>query len=188
MNMGLKGCKMGNFKRSEVICPVFLMMIFKDWRKKVEKMNAAASASKTKCKPFTEKELLTGLAILIGAAEFAKRDSNLFSVKGQIVEEGDDDDDKWASLCPEPHFENFMSFGGWEDFRRFFPYFFADETRKENDVWYQFSAAIDEFNEIRSNLVCGSRWISIDETMYALKPRKTATGGLPNISFIIRKP
>jgi len=185
---GLKGFKLKSFKRSEVISSVFLMLLFKDWRKKVEKMNAGVSASKTKCRPFTEKEFLTGLGILIGAAEFAKKGSDLFSVKDQFVEEGDDDDDKWASLCPEPHFEKFMSFGRWKDFRRFFPEIFADETRKETDVWYQFSAAIDEFNEIRSNLICGSRWISVDETMCAWKPRKTATGGLPNISFIIRKP
>jgi len=64
------------------------------------------------------------------------------------MEEGDDDDDKWASLCPKPHFEKFMSFGRWRDFRRFFPKIFADETRKETDVWYQFSAAIDEFNDM----------------------------------------
>ncbi len=50
------------------------------------------------------------------------------------------------------------------------------------------SAAIDELNEILEKLICGSRWISVDETMRAWKPRKTATGGLPNISFIIRKP
>jgi hypothetical protein len=81
-----------------------------------------------------------------------------------------------------------MPFGRWKEFRRFFPDIFADETRKETDVWYKFSAAIDEFNEIREKLICGSRWISVDETMCAWKPRKTATGGLPNISFIIRKP
>jgi hypothetical protein len=185
---GLKGFKVENFKRSEVLCSVFLMLLFKDWRKKVEKLNVAVATSKAKCRPFTEKEFLTGLAILIGAAEFAKRGSDLFSVKDQFMEEGDDDDEKWPSLCPEPHFEKYMSFGRWKDFRRYFPEIFADETRKETDVWYQFSAAVDEFNEIRSTLICGSRWISVDETMCAWKPRKTATGGLPNISFIIRKP
>jgi hypothetical protein len=59
------------------------------------------------------------------------------------MEEGDDDNKKWPSLCPKPHFEKFMSFGRWKDFRRYFPEFFADETRKETDVWYQFSVAVD---------------------------------------------
>jgi hypothetical protein len=62
---GLKGFKVENFKRSEVLCSVFLMLLFKDWRKKVEKLNVAVAASKAKCRPFTEKEFLTGLAILI---------------------------------------------------------------------------------------------------------------------------
>ncbi len=91
-------------------------------------------------------------------------------------------------MCPDPHFERFMSFSRWKEFRKFFPDIFSDNKRKETDPWYQFSGAIDEFNELRQELICGSRWISADETMCAWRPRKTATGGLPNISFIIRKP
>jgi hypothetical protein len=135
----------------EVISSVFLMLLFKDWRKKVEKMNAGVSAS-NQVQTLHRKGISdSGLAILIGAAEFAERGLDLFSVKDQFMEERDDDD-----FCPKPHFEKFMSFGCWKDFRRFFPEIFADETRKETDVWYQFSAAIDEFNEIRSNLTHGS--------------------------------
>jgi len=129
---GLKGFKIGNFKRSEVLCSVFLMLLFKDWRKRVEEMNVAVVGSKAKCRAFTDKKFLTGLAILIGAAEFAKRE--FFSIKDQFVEEGDDDDKKWPSLCPKLHFEKFMSFGQWKDFRRYFPEIAADETRKETDV------------------------------------------------------
>jgi hypothetical protein len=59
----------------------------------VEKMNAAVAASKVKCSPFTEKEFLTGLAILIGAAQFVIRGSDLFSVKDQFMEEGEKEDE-----------------------------------------------------------------------------------------------
>jgi hypothetical protein len=48
---------------------------------------------------------MTGLAILIEVAEFDKRGSDLFSVKDQFMEEGDDDNEKWPFLCPEPHLE-----------------------------------------------------------------------------------
>ena len=68
------------------------------------------------------------------------------------------------------------------------PCIWIDETRKENDQWYKFSAAVDEFNEIRKTRVKCSQWISCDESMSAWKPHKTTLGGLPNISFIIRKP
>ena len=178
---------MRTFRKSEILCLTFLRLIFNNYEEKVEKMNEAISATKVKCRPFTQKKLLIGLAILIGAAEFAKRGSDLFSVKDQMVDE-EEESEVWTSLCSEPHFERFMAFGRWKEFRRFFPDVFADNDKKDNDPWYQFSSAVDEFNEIRQKeVLCGS-WVSIDETMCAWKPRKTATGGLPNISFIVRKP
>jgi hypothetical protein len=48
--------------------------------------------------------------------------------------------------------------------------------------------AVEEFNQIRSSKLIGSQWISVDKTMSAWRPRKTALGGLPNISFIVQKP
>jgi len=185
---GMKGFHLSHYKKSEIFCILFLKLLFKDWTEKVKKMNAVISASSAKCRAFTEKDFSTGLGIMIGAAEFAKRGSDLFSVKDQAAFDGEDEEENWASLCPDPHFERFMSFSRWKEFRKIFPDIFSDNDRKETDPWYQFSGAIDEFNELRQELICGSRWISADETMCAWRPRKTATGGLPNISFIIRKP
>lgn len=183
---GVKGFNASEFKKSEVICLLFLKLMFKNWKRKVSKLNAAVSASGAKCRPFTEKEFLIGLGILIGAAEFAKRGSDLFSVRDQV--DDIDEDEQFVSLSVEPHFEKYMPFGRWKDFRRYFPEIFSDETKKDMDPWYRFSGAIDDFNEIRADVLCDSKWISVDETMCAWKPRKTATGGLPNISFIVRKP
>ncbi len=70
---------------------------------------------------------MIGLAILIGAAEFAQRGCDLFSVKDSRHEE-----EVWAFLCAEPHFEKIMSFNRWKEFCRFFPAIFVDETRKES--------------------------------------------------------
>ncbi len=75
-----------------------------------------------------------------------------------------------------------------ERFSSLLPRNFCRWWEKNSDPWYQFSSAVDEFNEICKSKLCGSLWISIDETMCAWKPRKTALGGLPNISFIVRKP
>jgi hypothetical protein len=185
---GLKGFRLEHFKKSEVISSIFLMLLFKDWKEKVVKMNEAVAASKAKCKLFSQKEFLVGLAVLIGAAEFAQRGCDLFSVKDQLTEDGEEENEAWKFLCAEPHFERFMSFGRWKEFRRFFPEVFADNDKKDVNPWFQFSSAIDEFNEIRCNLIIGSQWISIDESMCAWKPRKMALGGLPNKCFIVRKP
>jgi hypothetical protein len=98
-----------------------------DWRKKVENLNEAVGASKSKCRLFTSNEFLIGLGIIIGAAEFAKRGSDLFAVKDQAGEE--EEDEVWASLCYEPHFEKFIPYSRWKDFRHFFPEKFADEVK-----------------------------------------------------------
>jgi hypothetical protein len=127
-------------KKSEIISSIFLRFLFKEWRTKVDKLNEAVLASKCKCRLFTPKEFLVGIKIIIGAAEFAKRGSDLFAVKDQAGEE--EDNEVWASLCHELHFEQYMAFGRWKDFRRFFPEVFADAEKKSSDPWYQFSSAL----------------------------------------------
>jgi hypothetical protein len=81
-----------------------------------------------------------------------------------------------------------MPFSRFKDFRRFYPSIFAISQTKDIDPWHQFIGVIEEFNEIcTSRMVC-SWWIVADESMSAWRPRTTAFVGLPNISFIIRKP
>ncbi len=107
---------------------------------------------------------------------------------GKKGEEDDDEVDDWPSNSPSPAFEKCMAFCRFKDFRRFFPSIYADKSRKETDVWWQFSGAIDEFNLIRTTKLTCSHWISVDESMCAWRPRTAALGGLPNISFVVRKP
>jgi len=70
---------------------------------------------------------LTGLVILIGAAEFAQKGCDLFSQNNS----NDEEEEMWTSLCAEPHFEMFMSFYRWKEFCHFSPSMFADDARKE---------------------------------------------------------
>lgn len=56
------------------------------------------------------------------------------------------------------------------------------------DPWWKFKKAIDQFNKIRMMQVVSSYEKVLDESMSSWRPRTTATGGLPNISFILRKP
>jgi hypothetical protein len=117
---GLKEFKLEHLKKSAGILN-FLMLLFKDWKEKVVKMNEAVVASKAKCKLFSQKEFLVGLAVLIGAAELAQRGCDLFSIKDMLTEESEDKNEAWKSLCAGPHFERFISFRRWKEFRRFFP-------------------------------------------------------------------
>eukprot|EP00873_Tetraselmis_striata_P008512 jgi/Tetstr1/428776/TSEL_018764.t1 len=57
------------------------------------------------------------------------------------------------------------------------------------DTWQMSTQMVEDFNHNRMMimLVMGV-WITFDEAMGAYQPRSTNTGGLPNISFIKRKP
>ena len=138
------------------------------------------------CKKFTLEEFLIGLGLLIRVSEFSQKGVDLF--RGKKGDQDEDDFDEWPSISPSPAFEQYMAFSRFKDFRRFFPAIYADKSRKETDVWWEFSGAIEEFNKIRTTKLTCSHWISADESMCAWRPRTTALGGLPNISFVVRKP
>jgi hypothetical protein len=181
---GLKDFNCSSYKKSEVLVQMFLQVSFLDWKENVNKLNAAVEAEKCKCKKFSEEEFLVGLALIIGAAEFSQKGVDLFGSKNVEL----DDEDVWHSISTSPHFEQYMAFSRFKDFRRFLPAIYSDESKKDTDPWYQFSGAIDEFNLIRNTKFVCSKWICADESMCSWRPRTTALGGLPNISFVVRKP
>lgn len=68
-----------------------------------------------------------------------------------------------------------------------FPHAFFD-LGKPDDPWHKIGLLVDGFNENRRRVFAPSHKIVFDESMSAWKPRTTKEGGLPNISFIMRKP
>jgi hypothetical protein len=81
----------------------------------------------------------------------------------------------------------------FEDIKTFLPYAFADFEKQNpalpnDDPRYMLSKLIDEFHKNRAKTVAASVIKLLDESMSAWCPRKSKTGGLPNISFILRKP
>jgi len=186
LGYGLKEFVLDNYKKSDVLVNMFLQISYLDWKSKVAKMNLEVEASKTRCKKINLEEFFIGLGLLIGAAEFSQKGVDLFG--GKKGDQDEDDFDEWPSISPSPAFEQYMAFSPFKDFRRFSPAIYADKSRKETDVWWEFSGAIEEFNKIRTTKLTCSHWISADESMCAWRPRTTALGGLPNISFVVRKP
>jgi hypothetical protein len=157
---------LSNHKRSEVLAHIFLELMFQDWARMVHAMNLAVEAAKSKCKKFTNEELLTGLGLIIGSAGFSQKGVDLFGAK----KDDNNDDDGFhqrPSISPSLQFEQFMAYSRFNDFRRFLPSIFADESKKESDPWWEFSGAVEQFNFIRSTKVNCSPWICVDETMCA---------------------
>ena len=89
--------------------------------------------------------------------------------------------------------EQLMFYHRFNDIRSKFHFAFFDVTKSEPslpsfDPWYHVSKFVGEFNKNRFAQVASSRIKVLDESMSAWRPRKDKTGGLPNISYIKRKP
>ena len=167
---------------------LFLEMLFKDMNEvheKVAKMNSKIKEDRgTKTKDFSVMEFITCIALLLGAAEYDQQGNKLF----RCEVEDEDDDDILCSFVPTPDFGRFMPYHRFKDFRRFLPTIWCSDERESRDVWWRFCEAIDTMNQIRSSKLQVAKWLVVDESMSAWRPRTTALGGLPNISFISRKP
>ena len=72
--------------------------------------------------------------------------------------------------------------------RRYFSFFFAEETQKESNPWWQVIGGIKGFNHNCRTVFTASHVRCMDEMMSAFCPQTTATGNLPNISYIQCKP
>ena len=131
---------------------------------------------------FTAKEFLICNALLIGAAAFKERGINLWRPNTT-------ENNQWQTIAPPPEFHNYISFSKFKIFKQFIPSIWESETYKRaGDPWWQFAAAVDEFNEIRSQYILTSAERVLDESMSAYCPRTTRLGGLPNLSYVFRKP
>jgi hypothetical protein len=150
-----------------------------------EQNNNNNIGQKKKVRPFTEKEFIQGLGIFIGAAEYGVQGINLWKEGDKIG----GDVEEWPSMIPHPEFDKVMKLYRWKEFRHFLPFAFQNLNLKaKDDPWWKFDGAVEAFNNNRYEKVQISLWLIIDETMSAWRPRTTPTGGLPNISFILRKP
>ena len=76
----------------------------------------------------------------------------------------------------------------FREWRTFLPHSYKNSQLENSDPWWEFLNAVKEFNVNRLQLLIPSNHLCIDECMSAWRPRTTATGGLPNITHIPRKP
>jgi hypothetical protein len=111
---GLMGFVSHAYYKTEVFAKMFLRLTFKDWKENVKKLNQAIENSKARVKHFTNKEFLSALGLLIGAADFSQVGKKLFSTNDKKQA------DCWESLTPHPHFERILPYSRLKDFRNSF--------------------------------------------------------------------
>ena len=94
----------------------------------------------------------------------------------------------WRSIIKSPDFGQYLGENRFKEYRKLIPRIWENKDVKESDPWWEFSSAVQEFNQQRRDLIKASNWKVEDESMSAWCLQKTKTGGLPNISYIVRKP
>lgn len=94
----------------------------------------------------------------------------------------------FQSCTAAPDFSVHMIEKRFAVIRKYAPFAFADLTQVDRDPWMMLQPVVSAFNENRRRTIRHSGVLVEDESMSAWKPRASRLGGLPNISFIARKP
>lgn len=76
----------------------------------------------------------------------------------------------------------------FKQIRQAFSHAFDNGKSPEEDAYHMIRSLFDGYNDNRKRNINSSVENVFDESMSAFKPRTTKEGGLPNISFIQRKP
>jgi hypothetical protein len=127
---------------------------------------------------FSKSELIVGYALFVAAAGFYEKGIHLFDTQADV-----------DSFFPPPSFRKYMKFHRFKVWKQFIVKVNEDKAReRDGDLWWKFATAITGFNHVRLNKITTPLWDTLDESMSSFRPRTTATGALPNISFNFRKP
>ena len=92
------------------------------------------------------------------------------------------------NFLPNPDYGQFMSRNKFNFIRSNFTYCYAKFDKNGTDPWWLVLDGIENFNKIRNQLLRHAPVLVVDESMSAWVPKTTARGGLPNITYVQRKP
>ena len=146
------------------------------WRNQLAKMNEHIHENEPKVREVTEDEWWTFIGILLFAANVGKGGVDaLFDKKKKLLRQ-----------LPSIDFSDMMPRYRFEQIKKVFPTAFHGDD--ETDPWNSIKSLIKGFNDNRAFKVAASYNKVYDESMSAWRPRSTRAGGLPFLSFILRKP
>ena len=120
------------------------------------------------------------MGLLIAAACCVDSGRNLWSP--------DDTRYEGYNFLKNPNFGEVMSLSKFNKIRAYFTYCFADHEKNGIDPWWYILEGLRNFNHSRKLLLRYSPTLVIDESMSAWVPKTTPCGGLPNITYVARKP
>ena len=197
-NIGLRDYNFAIFendtdKKKTPYLDLLLRLWHGDWLDQLQKMNNAIKhfnvhqgpSRSRDVKTFSPREWWKCHGVMIAAPGVGMGGWSLFGKQKKRK-----DEKLRRSLTPEINISKFgISNTRFDTFRRFYADAFGDEeARKRGDPWWKMMGLEKGFNENRKRLVAASAIKTLDELMSAIRPRTKATGDLPHLSFILRKP
>lgn len=142
----------------------------------ITRLNETALRTRTSFRPVTESEWVRFWGLIIAARQFNQKGHHLWG-----------DHTMTDGIREAPNFQKYMPYWRFEQIRALVKYSKA-APRAGPNTWEMFNQMVADFNKNRAMMLVMGVWITMDETMSAYQPRTTKTAGLPNISFIKRKP
>jgi hypothetical protein len=145
-----------------------------DMSSHIATMNASGLRGNVRWVPITEHEYVRFWGLILGARQFSERGKNLWSGT-----------DEPLGLRSSPNYEQHMAAWRFSTIRRLLRDIFPVSS---TDPWSRFRPMIDAFNANRATRLHTDGDSTLDESMCAYQPRLDKLGGLPNVSYIKRKP
>jgi hypothetical protein len=167
-----------------------------DWRQQLHQLNQKIASENTSkktqknfkaAKPVSEQEWWVFVGIILSAGSHGKGGTKLWDQQKDVFS-------MTSSVAYGPRGLNIMAEYRFKEVKMAFPWSFQDVTKKPDedgnggDPWHMVLLLVDGFNANRHAWVAASARKILDESMSAWKPQTTKTGGLPHLSFILRKP
>ena len=155
----------------------FTHMLWMDIPEMVTVINQAGQRDPTRrdrWKAGSARELGIWFGLLLGALQYAESGEQLW-------------DSKYDTLS-RPDFRPYMALTRFKDIRRHVTATMAKNEAARVDPWWPLRGGVERFNAKRRALLRTVPVCVLDESMSAWRPRTTKEGGLPHISYVIRKP
>ena len=179
------------------LADLLLMLMYKDgeWEKGLEIMNRIITKcneekfrrkeeSHRRVATFSKLEFLIAHAFIIGAADCSAKGEKLWRNKSD-----DDIEKQWKTFCQDTDFGEHMRYYRFKQFKQHFASIWQNESLYHaRDEWWKIQQLISTFNFNRKDLILPCEVLPVDESMSAFRLQTTATGGLPKLSYIVRKP
>lgn len=126
--------------------------------------------------PILEHELLKFTGLVLAGGYFGQSGEGLWTRSS-------------FGVVPAPNFGQFgMSYRRFSSIRKVYSFCFSEPEARMTDDWWRFIGGIRGFNANRRRTIIRSAVLTIDESMSSWNPQTSKYGGLPNISFVKRKP